>query len=368
MKVGVVGLPNVGKTTLFNALTHAGAAATAYAYTSADANVGVVPVPDPRLVRLNEVLQTPRAVPATIEVVDIPGIADGASHGEGLGNSFLAAIRAVDAIVHVVRAFEDPDVAHVHEGLDPQRDVELVETELVLSDWDIVERRAAKAVKSARSGDRHAQHEVAVLEPLLETLRGGGLSRFVPRSKDDEHFFRELGLVTERPVLFVLNVGDEAAGLPMEERLAPYADFVRSARARGDGVVAVAAKMEADLGELDPAEADEFRAELGVPAGGLDELITAAYRVVGYITFFTGDFKSSEARAWQLAAGSNARQAAGRIHSDIEHGFVRAEVVPIEDLIALGSFHAAKEKGVLRVEGKAYIVHDGDVMNFRHTG
>jgi GTP-binding protein YchF len=367
MKIGIVGLPNVGKTTLFNALTHAGAAATAYAYTSADANVGVVPVPDPRLWRLNEVLQTPRAVPATIDVVDIPGLAENASHGEGLGNAFLAAIRAVDAIVHVVRAFEDPDVAAVHEGIDPMSDVELVETELVLSDFDIVERRAAKSAKSARSGDRLAQREMSVMEPLLEALRAGKLSRFLPRDKDDEQIYRELALVTERPVLFVLNVADEAAGLPMEERLAPYADFVRWARERGDGVVAVAAKMEADLGELEPEEAAEFRAELGATEGGMDELITAAYKVLGYITFFTGDFKSSESRAWQLAAGSTARQAAGRIHSDIAARFVRAEVVPIVDLIALGSFHAAKEKGVLRVEGKEYIVKDGDVMNFRHT-
>lgn len=368
MKIGIVGLPNVGKTTLFNALTHAGAAATSYAYTSPDPNVGVVPVPDQRLWQLHEVLQTPRAIPATIDVVDIPGLAGGASQGEGLGNAFLAAIRAVDAVVHVVRAFTSADVAHLRPNIDPLADVELVETELVLSDLDILERRAVKTAKSARAGDRQAQRELAVLEPVLATLRAGRLSRFVPRDKGDAHVFREFGLVTERPVLFVLNVDDEAAALPPGERLAPYADFVGWARERGDEVVAVAAKLEADLGELDAEEAREFRAELGATAeSGLGELITAAYRLLGYLTFFTGDFKSSESRAWQLVAGSTAREAAGRIHSDIQRGFVRAEVVPIEDLIALGSFHAAKERGVLRVEGKDYVVKDGDVLHFRHT-
>lgn len=361
-------MPNVGKTTLFNALTHAGAAATAYAYTSADPNLGVLPVPDPRLDRLHQVLETPRKVHATIDVVDIPGLAGGASRGEGLGNAFLAAIRGVDAVVHVVRAFEDPDVAHIREDLDPLADVELVETELVLSDFDIVERRAAKTAKAARSGDKQAQREIGVLEPLLETLRAGRLSRLLPRGPEDDPLFRELALVTERPVLFVLNVGDDAAPLSPEERLAPFAGFVAWARERGGEVVAVPAKLEADLGELDPEEVAEFRAELGVPAGGMNELITAAYRTLGYITFFTGDFRSSESRAWQLAAGSTAKDAAGRIHSDIQHGFVRAEVVRIEDLLELASFHAAKDKGVLRVEGKEYIVRDGDVINFRHTG
>jgi len=365
MKLGVVGLPNVGKTTLFNALTHAHAAATSYAYSSPDPNVGVVAVPDDRLWQLHEVLETPRAVPATIEVVDIPGLADGASRGEGLGNAFLAAIRGVDAVVHVVRGFENDDVAHVRPEIDPVADVELVETELVLSDYDIVERRATKTGKAARSGDPDARKEMEVLEPLLETLESGRPSRFLPRDDAQQPLYRELGLVTERPVLYVVNIGDDDAAA--DDPLAPYAGFLELARGHGDAVVAVPARLEAELGELDESDAAEFRAELGVPTGGMDDLIRASYDLLGYLTFFTGDHKSSETRAWQLVRGSTARQAAGRIHSDIERGFVRAEVVPLEALLETGSFQAAKEHGTLRIEGKDYVVQDGDVLHFRHT-
>jgi hypothetical protein len=365
LKLGIVGLPNVGKTTLFNALTHGNAAATAYAYTSSESNLGVVAVPDPRLDRLHEVLEAPRKVNATIDIVDIAGLAEGASRGEGLGNRFLADIRGVDAIAHVVRAFTNPDVAHVSESIDPRADVELVETELVLGDLELVERRVEKTRKAARSGDRGAQRELSTLEELAGALQQGRPARSLEQKPEDAPLYRELSLVSDRPVLFVLNTddGESAAGA-----LARQAEFVQWARDRGDEVVAVAARLEAELADLEPADAAEFRAELGADEeGAVGVFLRRAYEVLGYITFFTGDYRSSETRAWQLPRGWIAKQAAGRIHSDIERGFVRAQVVQIEDLILLKSFHAAREKALQRTEGKEYVVQDGDVINFMHT-
>jgi len=266
----------------------------------------------------------------------------------------------------VIRVFTNPEVAHVSEKLDPRADVDLVETELVLSDVELVERRLDKTRKAARSGDKAAKHELEVLEALNEALLDGRLAKRIERSADDEPLFRELALVSDRPVLFVLNTDDDQSAAGALEQ---HAGFVEWARARGDQVVAVAARLEAELADLEPEDAAEFRAELGADeAGTLDVVLRAAYEVLGYITFFTGDFRSSESRAWQLPRGWTAKQAAGRIHSDIEHGFVRAQVVGIDDLIELKSFHAAREKALLRTEGKEYVVQDGDVINFMHTG
>jgi GTP-binding protein YchF len=299
-------------------------------------------------------------------VVDIAGLAEGASRGEGRGNRFLADIRGVDAVAHVIRAFSNPDVAHVRQNVDPTADVELGETELGRGDLELVERRVEKARKAARSGDKAARHELAVLETLVGALQQGRLARAIERAPEDGPLYRELALVSDRPVLFVLNVGD---GEDPGDVLARQASFVDWARGRGDRVVAVAARLEAELADLDADEAALFREELGgAAAGAVDILIRAAYEVLGYITFFTGDFRSSESRAWQLPRGWTAKQAAGRIHSDIEHGFVRAQVVSIEDLLGLGSFHAAREAAKLRTEGKDYVVQDGDVINFMHTG
>lgn len=362
MKLGIVGLPNVGKTTLFNALTRSHAVTSAY--TAAEANRGIISVPDPRLDTLHARLETARIVYATVEVVDIPGMAGGQAAGGssgsgGLGSRFLSDIRSVDAVAHVLRAFTNPDVGHVHQGIDPIGDAELVETELIMSDLEIVERRLQKTAKTAKSGDRAAQREVAALEPFATALRAGQRARTVAREHDDEPLMRDLALLSERPVLFVLNTGDEG-GEPSE-------DLVAWAHARGDEVLAVPARLEAELAELDADEAAIFRAELGGAEPKLDAFIAAAYRVLGYISFYTGDYRSSETRAWQLPRGQNAKQAAGRIHSDIMNRFVRAEVVTLADLLEHGSFHAARDKGVLRVEGKEYIVQDADVINFRHT-
>ena len=308
MKLGIVGLPNVGKTTLFNALTHAQAAATAYAFTSAESNLGVVAVPDPRLDRLDEVLETPKKVNATIDLVDIAGLAEGASRGEGLGNRFLSDIRGVDAVAHVVRTFENPEVAHVSESLDPRADVDLVETELVLSDAELVERRLDKTRKAARSGDKAARHELEVLEALHASLMDGELAKRFERAAADEPLFRELALVSDRPMLFVLNTDDDQSAAAALEQ---HAEFVEWARGRGDQVVAVAARLEAELADLEPEEAAEFRAELGADeAGTLDVVLRACYEVLGYITLLHR--RLPQQRVARLATAPRLDRQAGR--------------------------------------------------------
>ncbi|MEN8374948.1 MAG: redox-regulated ATPase YchF [Gemmatimonadota bacterium] len=363
LKLGIVGLPNVGKSTLFNALTAAGAAAENYPFCTVDPNVGVVEVPDPRLDLLNEVIKPKARVPAVVTFVDIAGLVEGASEGEGLGNRFLAHIRGVHAICHVVRCFDDPDVAHVAGIVDPVRDLEIIDTELALADLSTVEKRTDRVIKVARSGDRDAQAEAKLLARLEEALSEGRPAREVPTQNEAERrWLAELQLLTAKRQLIVANV--------LEGDL-PEADnrHVRALRAaladRGDDVevVALAAAIEAELQSLDAHERAEYLAELGLEEPGLNRLIRAGYHLLDLISFFTAAEK--EARAWTIRRGSTAAEAAGEIHSDFQRGFIRAETVGWDDLTAVGSEAAARERGLMRSEGKEYVVADGDVILFR---
>ena len=339
MKVGIVGLPNAGKSTLFNALGRAGAEAAEYPFTTVEPNVGVVPVPDARLEQLGDLLGIERRLPEHLEVVDIAGLVRGAHQGEGLGNRFLGHIRDVDAIVHVVRTFEHPQVAHPHGAVDPIDDLATVETELLLADLESAERRLESAIKAARSGDKDAIAERGMWERAIAELSAG---RPAPP---------EAGLLSSKPTLIVANVG--------EGDTVPEALTARAA-------LAVCARDEAELAELDPAEAAAMRAELGIAEGALEQIVREAYRLLGLITFFTA-VGGNEIRARSLRKGSTALEAAGRVHTDMQRGFVRAEVIPWRELIEAGSFAAARDAGRLRIEGRDYVVADGDVVTIKFT-
>ena len=362
LEVGIVGLPNVGKSTLFNAITKAGAEAANYPFCTIEPNVGVVDVPDARLGVLHEMYQSKKTTPASVRFVDIAGLVKGASKGEGLGNQFLEHIRQVDAVAHVVRCFEDADITHVEGVIDPIRDIEIITTELCLADLDTVEKRLVKAQKLTKSGNKEAKAEEAALQKIAALLEGAKPARKAELTDEERALLRDLNLLTMKPVLYVANVAEDEAATADADN--PFVQQVKAhAAEEGAEVVTISARVESEIAELSEEEAKEFLETLGLSESGLDRLIKAAFTLLGLLTFLTAG--PDEGRAWTIAKGTTAPKAAGKIHSDIERGFIRAEIVNYDDLIAAGSMNAAREKGKIRLEGKDYVMQDGDVTYFR---
>lgn len=360
MKLGIVGLPNVGKSTLFNAITKAGAECANYPFCTIEPNVGTVAVPDERLDKLAEMYNPEKVTPTTIEFVDIAGLVKGASKGEGLGNKFLSHIRNVDAIVHVVRCFEDSNITHVDGSISPVRDIETINLELIFADLEVMEKRIDKTKKLLKTGDKKYQFELELYESIYSTLESGRPVRTMNLSEEQQELVEQLFLLTSKPVIYAANVSENEIQSPDN----PYVTALKEYAAKESSeVITICARIEEEIAQLDDEEKEVFLKELGIPESGLNKLIKASYSLLGLISFLTAG--APEVRAWTIKKGTKAPQAAGKIHSDFERGFIRAEIVSYDNLIACGSYAAAKEKGLVRSEGKEYVMQDGDVTLFR---